>query len=82
MIVARFMAGTQPDDLVPVPVRSGAGVAHRSTSASTPSTMSASTAAGSAPESMRRVSSSASPVTIGSPSPPAPMNAASVAVPR
>ena len=38
-------------------------------------------AAGSAPERIMRVSDSASPAAIGSPRPPAPMNAASVAVP-
>ena len=42
---------------------------------------SASSAAGIAPDNMSRVSASASPATIGSPSPPAPMKAASVAAP-
>ena len=57
------------------------GRVQRSTIARPASTAMASSAAGIAPERIIRVSDRASPATIGSPSPPAPMNAASVAVP-
>ena len=53
----------------------------RSAKPSPASTKTANSAAGMAPERIIRVSDSARPATIGSPNPPAPMNAANVAVP-
>src|ERR1041384_2127446 len=64
-----------------VPRHECPGRVQRSTIASPASTAMASSAAGIAPERIMRVSDSASPATIGSPNPPAPMNAANVAVP-
>src|SRR5436309_9168287 len=61
--------------------RNPAGIAHRSPIRNAPSINSASTAAGTAPASNIALSLSASPVTMRSPYPPAPMNAAIVAVP-
>src|SRR5437868_6981268 len=61
--------------------RNPAGIAQRSPIRNAPSINSASAAAGTAPASNIALSLSASPVTMRSPYPPAPMNAAIVAVP-